>query len=195
MPDYAAFERESALGTGEERLIECRADVTLAERAFLSKVKVQRIPGMPTAAESGSICRWELADNTVALDDPVAFWTAPAERLLVSDTHDPDALIHAIAAGPYGDSILATDVSDALCVIRASGPGTRSMLAQCISIDPAEGVARGNRCAQTAMLKIPILLHWLPEPTALDIYIDRALARTAVDWLIRCAGGRLSARR
>ena len=190
MSDHASLQRQSALDEGQSSsdVIECAAEVTLTKRAFLSKVKVQRVPGLSVRDESG-LCRWNLAANSAVTGDPTVFWTGPAERLLISITKDPATLLDSIAAEADSHSVVATDVSDALCVLRGSGPGMRAMLSRCTSIDPDELDSAGRCCAQTAILKSPVLLHRVRDPDAVDFYFDRALARTMRDWLIHCAGG------
>lgn len=190
MPDQIALQRRSPFGDNAAATpIECCAGVTLAEQPFVSKVLVQRLPGAFSSNEH-SVCRWDLADNTSFAGDPAVFWTGPAERLLTSQTQTPASLLTSISAADGDAAIVATDVSDALCVVRARGPGTRAMLARCVSIDLNELDHTAERCAQTLILRQPILLHRLRDLDASwDVYFDRSVARTLLDWFVRCAGG------
>jgi sarcosine oxidase subunit gamma len=80
------------------------------------------------------------------------------------------------------------DVSHGRAILRVTGPPVRTLLAKFCPIDLAPQAYPPGRCAQTLFGKINLLLHVLPDDSAVELYVSRSYADAFADALL--AGAR-----
>ena len=114
------------------------------------------------------------AANTAGGDDSRrAIWLAPDEWLVVSSQAAGETRI------PNGT---LTDVSHGRTVFRVTGRHVRDVLAKGCSLDLDRRMFAANRCAQTAIAKVNILLDHV-RPEVFDLYCPRSYHGSLSHWL------------
>jgi sarcosine oxidase subunit gamma len=104
-----------------------------------------------------------------------ALWLGPDEWLLVSEHGVPE-----LASDLGGGSI--TDVSHGRASLRISGPDARAALAKGCALDLHPRAFPVNRCAQTAIAKVSVILDHV-QPGVFDLYCPRSYAGSFWHWL------------
>lgn len=127
-------------------------DAVLA-RAMLERFGV-KLPREPNTATGAGAVR--------------ALWLGPDEWLLVSESSLPDAP-SAIGTGTL------TDVSHGRAALRVSGPHVRAALAKFCPLDLHPREFPPDRCAQTAIAKVSVILDHV-QPGVFDLYCPRSYA-------------------
>ncbi|MEQ9639748.1 MAG: sarcosine oxidase subunit gamma family protein [Alphaproteobacteria bacterium] len=113
--------------------------------------------------------------NTVAGDNPRAFWLGPDEWLLVGDV-DRAAL---------GDAV-AVDVSHARTVITVAGDDAVDLLAKACGLDFDESAFPVDGCAQSKVALTSALLH-RTDTDRFELYVGRSYAVYLWQWLADAA--------
>lgn len=115
--------------------------------------------------------------NTVADAGTIrALWLGPEEWLLVCERTAAE-----LPAVP--DGLTVTDVSHGRAALRLSGPQARNALAKACALDLHPHAFPVQRCAQTLIAKIPVLLDHV-HADAFDLYCPRSYAGSFWHWLI-----------
>lgn len=104
-------------------------------------------------------------------------WLGPNAWLVVSEDAAPDVF----ALVPQGAGTIV-DVSHGRAALRLSGPDVRAALAKGCMLDLHPREFPVDRCAQTAIAKIPVILDHV-EPDVFDLYCPRSYARSFWHWL------------
>lgn len=104
-----------------------------------------------------------------------ALWLGPDEWLLVSQSPFPET-----QAGIGTGTI--TDVSHGRAALRVSGPDARAALASGCPLDLHPREFAPDRCAQTAIAKVSVILDHV-QPDVFDLYCSRSYAGAFWHWL------------
>lgn len=108
-----------------------------------------------------------------------ALWLGPDEWLLVGEHAALEAPAH-VGTGTI------TDVSHGRAVLRVSGPEVRAALAKGCSLDLHPRAFPPDRCAQTAIAKVAVILDHT-EQDVFDLYCSRSYAGSFWHWLTQAA--------
>jgi sarcosine oxidase subunit gamma len=162
--------------------------VTLKERHPASLVQVA---GWPSSA--GALTERLREETGVAPpppgngatnDDLALLWTAPGRWLIVPETRAD--LADTLTAAIDLDIGTVSDLGQARCVLRLSGPMAPSVLAKGLPIDlhlrafPVDGVVQGS------LHHMGILVHRVAAD-AFDLYVFRGFAVSLLEWLTDAA--------
>lgn len=161
------------------------AGVRLHVRGFDGQVGVrgeETDPGFRAAFEAGFGFAPPPALRGAGGGDVSALWLGPSEWLLVTPG-DGAALAERARQALAGCHSAVTDVSDSRCVIRASGPRVRELLAKASSLDLHPRVFETGMCAQSLLARTHMLLHQVADDPVYDIYVHRSFADYAWRWL------------
>lgn len=152
-------------------LLQARGDIEAIQQA-VSSVLGQNLP---VAANSTSI-----SENTV-------LWLAPQKWLIIFANGQITAVQRQLEEALSGMPCLVSEVSDARFGIEVSGGQARRVLAKvcALDLDPCS-FATGD-CAQSQLVRVPLLLHQLDDRPTFHLFVDRSLARYAWDWLTEAA--------
>jgi sarcosine oxidase subunit gamma len=113
-----------------------------------------------------------------------AIGIGPGRWLIVGEASE--ALCRSIAADLDGIAAVA-DLSDALPVLRLSGPKAREVLAKGLPIDlHPRSFGPGSTASSVAAL-IPIHLWQIDDAPTYDVAVPRSLAGSFAEWLVESA--------
>lgn len=136
-----------------------------------------------------------LMPNTATGSDPSLLWLGPNRWLIVSARGALRAVQLRLQNALADHTCLLADVSDSRCVIEVGGRDARTLLARVCALDLSTGNFETGDCAQTLLVRIPLLLHQVDVRPGFRLYVDRSLAHYAWAWLSDAAdglGGRLT---
>jgi heterotetrameric sarcosine oxidase gamma subunit len=186
------LEKRSPLGMRDDDTaapLSCCRGLSIQERPFTTKVRVQRLAAIPLQAKV-SLADWDLPANATIGSDPIVFWTSPIERLIVSSHNSPQEVITALKGESHAAAVVCTDVSHSLTTLRVTGPGAADVLCCDIKLDLHNAAFSSGQCAQTLFAQVPVILHRTPAVVdAWDLYVERPVVQYVRDWLVRCGGG------
>ena len=124
---------------------------------------------------------WPEGICAFAGDDPYVAWRSPTEKLLLSCRGEPLALaLAALAPGKF-DTLVSTELSDALSVHELIGPQIDEWMAHLVdalSIPTHAGMCKRGRMADAAVFLIRINYErlWLLSDSAIKPYVKDWLA-------------------
>ena len=125
--------------------------------------------------------------NTASGDEYAVLWIGPGRWLINVDLAELAPLRNRIATALAGSTQLLSDVSHARVVFSASGARAPELLSRLCPLDLDTRVFGSGQCAQTLLVRIPLLLHRVSDQPAYHLYVDRSLAHYAWDWLTDAA--------
>ncbi len=82
---------------------------------------------------------------------------------------------------------MISDVSDSRTGIEVSGVHARALLSRVCALDLDTTSFVPGQCAQTLLVRVPLLLHQLDDRPTFHLYVDRSVARYAWEWLTDAA--------
>jgi sarcosine oxidase, subunit gamma len=126
-----------------------------------------------------------LAPNTFTrMSSLDALWLGPDQWLLVSfgnaATSGLEAGLRRALAGQHASIV---DVSDCRAVLDLSGPQSRQVLLQGLSLDLHPRTFGPGQCAQTLLARAPIILQQLTDAPSYRIFVARSFSHYMVKWL------------
>ena len=138
------------------------------------------VRGDPREASAAARDRFGMAlpvePNTAAgAADTRALWLGPDEWLIVSAAG-------ALATPAGANGVTFVDVSHGRAVVRLSGPYVRDALAKGCGLDLHPAVFTPDRCAQTALGRVSVILDHV-QPGVFDLYCSRSYAGSVWHWL------------
>lgn len=107
---------------------------------------------------------------------------APAQWMAIAQGEDSDTL-HAKLNRSVGKLGYVSDQSDSRVCFRVSGPMARDLLSRGCRLDLRDGQFGKDRCAQTVMAQVGVLLHQLDDGPRYELYVYAGFARSFFDWL------------
>lgn len=119
-------------------------------------------------------------NTAVGTNDARILWLGPDQWLIV--TAQPRDLLH--DAGITGGTL--TDVSHGRAILRLAGPDARHALAKGCPLDLDPRRFAVDRCAQTAIARINVVLDHV-APGVYDLYCPRSYAGSFWHWLTEAA--------
>jgi sarcosine oxidase subunit gamma len=148
-------------------LLQARGDIEAIQRAVSSVLGQD----LPVTANSSSI-----STNTV-------LWLAPRKWLIIFEHGDITAVQRQLKEALAGMPCLVSEVSDARFGIQVSGANARRLLAKVCALDLDPKSFIPGDCAQSQLVRVPLLLHQVDEIPTYHLFVDRSLAKYAWDWL------------
>ena len=121
--------------------------------------------------------------NTSTLASHRVLWLGPRRWLISMDCDTLQDTRRRLQAALSPLPCLVSDVSDARFVMEVSGNRARSLLANVCALDLDEQSFGPGQCAQTLLVRVPLLLHQVDEKPCFHLSVDRSLAHYAWDWL------------
>ena len=121
--------------------------------------------------------------NTSSRADHTALWLGPQKWLVVVE---PSALAETkreLASALSSVTCLVSDASDAYCVLEVGGSSARELLAKVCALDLHADKFGPGDCAQSLLVRIPMLLHQVDATPTYHVYVDRSFSSYAWDWL------------
>jgi sarcosine oxidase gamma subunit len=123
---------------------------------------------------------WPLENCTFAGSDPCVAWRSPTEKLLLSCRGEALAVALAELSPGKHDTLVATDLSEALSVHQLSGPQIDEWMAHLVdalSIPSHPGMCKRGRMADVAVFLIRLDAEklWLVSDSTIKPYIKNWL--------------------
>jgi len=191
--------RNSALqtrrGNRPEALLESRA-LCIRELPFSGKLILQTRCDVDSASRIASSVIGQdlpLATNTSTIADKTVLWLGPLKWIIILDPLDVREIQQHLESNFSGIPCLVSDVSDARIGIAVSGMQARDLLSRVCALDLDECSFKPGQCAQSLLVRVPLLLHQVNEHPTYHLYVDRSLAHYAWYWLSDAASEFVSA--
>jgi len=115
-------------------------------------------------------------------------WLGPEKWLIISNLDRLGEIQRQLKTALSTIPKLLSDVSDARTGIEVSGTLARVLMAKLCALDLDSGSFGPGLCAQTLLVRVPLLVHQVDETPTYHLYVDRSVARYAWDWLSDAAG-------
>lgn len=123
---------------------------------------------------------WPTEIGAFAGNDPLVAWRSPTEKLLLSSQPEPLKLaLTEFAPGKY-DTLVATELSEALSVHEVSGPHIDEWMAHLV--DALAIPTRSGTCTRARMADVAVFLIRL-EPEKLWLLSDSTIETYIQNWL------------
>lgn len=162
-------------------------ETQLFERPFLTHVNLRLDPADSEAlAAAHQVLGLQLPltpNTTAAGQELLAAWLGPDEWLLLTEHHQPDALVTDLQSALTGHFASVVDTSAGQTVIRLSGPSALDVLARGCAIDLHPSVFPPGACAQTMLARAQVLLIAIDDTPTVDIVVRRSFAPYVAAWL------------
>ena len=129
-----------------------------------------------------------LEPNTAWEDGPrAALWLGPDEWLILGPPGAGPEIVAQLEAALTGTHHSVIDVGANRVAIEISGPRSKEVLSKgcSLDLDPRGGWV-ADRCAQTLLARVPVILHERSETTG--ILVRPSFAEYLTDWLVIAAG-------
>lgn len=123
-----------------------------------------------------------------AAGDLTAIPVGPTEWLLVAPPHEEEALTNRIETTAEGSHFDAVVVSDALCLIRVTGPQVHDALCQAVAVDLRTCFQEPGTTLRCGFGKTSAILHYVGSEPTFDIYVESPLSTYATK-LLEVASG------
>ena len=120
--------------------------------------------------------------------DTTLLWLAPEKWLIILNPIKLRDIQQQLKMALADIPSLISDVSDARTGIEVSGNLARVLLAKVCALDLAAASFGPGRCAQSLLVRVPLLLHQVDDRPTFHLYVDRSVARYAWDWLSDATG-------
>ena len=125
-----------------------------------------------------------LTPNTVATSgDLRILWVGPDEWLIVGGADQAKAIEQPLREAVAGASASVVDVSASRTVLLIQGELAREVLAHGIAIDLHPRAFPPGRCAQTRLVKAPVIIERSADGT-FNLYVHTSFATFLADWLL-----------
>ena len=143
-----------------------------AVQAALSAAIGQKLPLLP---------------NTSTTSTHTILWMKPGKWMIFCAVGESRQLRKNLKSALAGFICMISDISDSRVGIEISGDDARALLSRVCALDlDARSFTRGQ-CAQTLLVRVPLLLHQVNDRPTFHLYVDRSVARYAWDWLCDAA--------
>jgi len=131
--------------------------------------------------------------NTCSLIDDThtgaaLLWLGPEKWLIISDPDRLGEIQQQLKTSLSTIPSLLADVSDARTGIEVSGTLARALMAKVCALDLDSDSFGPGLCAQSLLVRVPLLVYQVDDLPTYHLYVDRSVARYAWDWLSDAAG-------
>ncbi len=124
--------------------------------------------------------------NAVAIAAAISIlWLGPDEWLVVAPQGSMPDLAVRLEMALSSMRHAVTDVSASRTVLDVAGPGARAVLATGLSLDLHPNVFGPDRCVQTGLARIPVILQQIDGTPRFRLYLHNSYASYVVAWLQR----------
>ena len=124
-----------------------------------------------------------LVPNTSTASKNSILWMKPSKWMILSEPGAIPQIRQKLESVLTGFHFMISDVSDSRTGIEVSGVHARTLMNRICALDLDVGSFPAGQCAQTLLVRIPLLLHKLDEKPTFHLYVDRSVARYAWDWI------------
>ena len=168
-------------------LLQSRADIDLIQQR-VSSIIGQNLPVRPNSCAmeliTGKLNPEEFnPEELITGSGNSILWLSPNQWLIILDqdklAETRRQLATALSATPH----LLSEVSDARSGFEVSGKQARKLLAKICALDLDSHSFAAGRCAQSLLIRVPLLLQQVDETPTFHLYVDRSVSRYAWDWL------------
>jgi len=128
-----------------------------------------------------------ITPNTSTNSGNTVLWLGPRKWLIVLDPRHSREIRRQLESALSGIPCLVAEVSDARTGIEVSGAHARAVLARICALDLDAHSFGPGQCAQSLLVRVPLLLYQVDEQPVFHLYVDRSVARYAWDWLTDAA--------
>ena len=125
--------------------------------------------------------------NTSTTSKHTILWMKPTRWMILSEPEDIPQIRQKLETALAEFHFMISDASDSRTGIEVTGAHARTLMRRICALDLHEGSFPVGQCAQTLLVRIPLLLHQLDETPTFHLYVDRSVARYAWDWLTDAA--------
>lgn len=175
-------------GAAEPLLVE-RNDVRLREVPFPTLINLRGDPQnalFMTGVERALGVSPPVRPNAVAVAAAISIlWLGPDEWLVVAPPGSMPDLAERLETPLSSMHHAVTDVSASRTVLDVAGSAARAVLATGLSLDLHPNAFGPNRCAQTGLARIPIILQQIDGTPRFRLYLQNSYASYVVAWLQR----------
>ena len=126
--------------------------------------------------------------NTAVGDAPRVLWLAPGEWAILP-VGPTTCLADRLTAACDGSLHHFADLMEGWTAFEIEGAASRQLIANGCSLDLHPRVFGPDRCAQTLMAQVPVLLERRGAGSRFMLYVDRSFAGHMRAWLRTCVGG------
>ena len=161
-----------ALPFSGKLLLQARGNIDAIGRA-VSPVIGQELPILPNT----------VLPNTGTNPGNSVLWLGPRKWLIILEQGNTRETHKRLETALTGIPCLVSEVSDSRTGIAVSGVQARALLAKICALDLDDQSFGPGHCAQTLLVRVPLLLCQVDEQPAFHLYVDRSVARYAWDWL------------
>jgi sarcosine oxidase subunit gamma len=124
-----------------------------------------------------------LVPNTSASSTYTVLWMKPGKWMILSEPDEVPQIRQKLESALTDINFMISDVSDSRTGIEVNGAHARTLISRVCALDLDARSFTMGQCAQTLLVRIPLLLHQLDEQPTFHLYVDRSVARYAWDWL------------
>jgi sarcosine oxidase subunit gamma len=110
-------------------------------------------------------------------------WLGPRKWLIILEPENTRETQKQLETVLSGIPCLVSDVSDSRTGIEVIGVKARALLAKICALNLDDPSFGPGQCAQSLLVRVPLLLCQVDEQPAFHLYVDRSVARYAWDWL------------
>ncbi len=121
--------------------------------------------------------------NTVAASGEInLLWLGPDEWMVTAPA-EHGARAEQLQAALSGQHHSGVDVSQGRVVLELEGTAARDVLAQGLSLDLRPRIFGPDRCAQTALARVPVVLQQIDAAPRFRIFVRASFAPYVAEWL------------
>lgn len=128
-----------------------------------------------------------LLPNTSTTSKHTVLWMKPGKWMIFCDTGESRQLRKNLESALAGFPHMISDSSDSRTGFEISGDYARALLSRVCALDLDAWSFAPGQCAQTLLVRVPLLLHQVNDRPTFHLYVDRSVARYAWDWLCDAA--------
>lgn len=164
-----------------------KTDVSVRERSRLGHLNLRGNPYDQVFLDSVQSClglTLPLKANSASSNSTAtALWLGPDEWLLVTPRAERRELVSALSETLCHRFFAVTDITDSQTIFRISGPRAVDVLRKNCSLDLHPRVFQPGCCAQTAIAKVGVLIHFVDCSPCLDLIVRRSFAEYFALWV------------
>ena len=124
-----------------------------------------------------------ITPNSSTVSGHQVLWLGPRKWLIIIESDTLQTTRQQLQATLSPNPCLVSDVSDSRFRIEVSGSRARSLMSTVCALDLDERSFSAGQCAQTLLVRVPLLLHQVDSMPCFHLYLDRSLAHYAWNWL------------
>jgi len=124
-----------------------------------------------------------LVPNTCTTSTKTILWMKPGKWMILCEPEAIPQIRQKLEATLTDIHFMITDASDSRTGIEVRGVHARSLMSRVCALDLDASSFLPGQCAQTLLVRIPLLLHQHDDLPTFHLYVDRSVSRYAWEWL------------